>query len=515
MGPLALLALLTGTFVLGAVVDNDTSPATDDTTPEPEDPDPIIEPSDPDVPAEPDVGASFMFDETTNAVSIDVGEDETGRIASIIYVDTEDNEENFVETYEARFYLVPEGTDLTDADFEARSDIPGQQEYGGSPFNYQLEDFEAFFGLELLGTVPLDVPENGGILPEPGTMRSVLPDIAANAEVAVHYLEANTDGDDLITFLNEDYVITRGGVTEQVVTEDTTGTNGNDWITTGAENLTLDGGDGNDTLVADHAGTTLIGGAGNDIFEGVFAERGAGFSLLDGSEPGIVIDAGDGDDNVRTSNAIVDAGTGDDSVRLFGGEVRGGDGNDVLMSSGPGETSLFGDNGNDRLTIGGAGSEAFGGAGDDFLSTTGNAGAVAYGDAGNDTLQLSAGSAGFGGEGDDLFNLYSFYDDEDGPTTITGGAGADTINAQVRNAFGTPEAIYAEITDFDTTEDVLQVGSFSGVGITNIDIEQNADAGVTDIRISYVDTGNTGPGTAIIRIDGLSDITEDQIIIVS
>lgn len=179
-----------------------------------------------------------------------------------------------------------------------------------------------------MGTVALDLPEDGNPLPDPGMMRDVLPGITSNVDVDVHYLEATTDGDELITFLNEDYIVTRGGIAEHVVTEDTTGTNEADWLTTGTEGLTLEGGDGNDILIADHGETTLSGGKSDDTIEGVFSIRDISFWRIDGTEPAVVIDRGDGDDLIRTSNATVDAGTGDDTAHKYGGEARGGDGND-------------------------------------------------------------------------------------------------------------------------------------------------------------------------------------------
>lgn len=510
MGPLTLLALLTGALAIGMVDDGDSFNDTDDTDADlPDEEDPPTK-----SPASEDLGATFDFDEDANTVTLDIGEDETGALATIIYANTQDvgDPDDFVDTYEARFYLVPEGVDLSDAGFEDSSEIPGQQEFGGSPSNYLLEDFESHFELELLGTVDLDFPEPNNLLPEQGTMRDVLPDITTNADFDVHYLEANTDTDDLVTFLNEDYIVTRNGVAEQVVTEDTTGTAGADWLSAGGAGLALDGGEGDDTLTTDFADTTLTGGTGDDTFEGVFAESGQGFLLIDGTEPSVLIDAGDGDDTVRTSNATVDAGNGDDEVNLFGGEARGGDGEDTLRAGEQGLATLHGDAGDDNLIIGGEGSEAFGGEGADFIGVS--AGALGDGGAGDDRLQVEEGGTGIGGAGEDLFTVWNLYDDEDGPATVTGGEGADTINALVRNAFGTPESLYLEITDFDTTEDVLQIGSFNGADITNIDIVQNPDDNVTDIRVSYAAPSNLEPGTAIIRIDGLSDITEDQIVII-
>ena len=344
-------------------------------------------------------------------------------------------------------------------------------------------------------------------------MRDGLPTLTTNGELAVHYLEANTDGDELISFLNEDYIVTRDGVPEQIVTESTTGTAGADWLTTGTEGLALDGGDGDDILVAEHADATLTGGSGDDTIEGVFGETGPGFFVINGDEPAVVIDAGDGDDVVSTSNATIDAGSGDDAVMMYGGQASGGDGNDTIDASGDGQATLLGEAGDDQLTIGGVGSQAFGGAGNDVLSV--NAGATGFGGMGNDTLQIGEGGIGGGGEGDDLFNVYNFYDDEEGPSTITGGAGADTINVQARNVFGASEAPYLSITDFDPSEDVLQIGSFGNETVTNLEIVEDENGAFTDIRVTYSAPSGLAPGTAVIRLDGTTGITEADIVLTS
>ncbi|KIC50341.1 calcium-binding protein [Tateyamaria sp. ANG-S1] len=512
MGALALLALMSGALMLTAAHDNDAHDVSDSQTPE-TDPTAPPEPGTGDpVPPEPeDTGATFDFDDAAGTITLDVGADETGTLASIFYVDSEDNPDNFYETYEARFYLVPEGTDLSDADYERRGDIPGQQAFGGSPLAYELEDFEQVLGLQLLGTVQLELPDDGVPLPDPGNMRDVLPDIQSNAPVAVHYLEANTDGDELVTFLNEDYVVTRQGVTEQVVTESTTGTNGTDWLTTGTEGLALDGGDGDDILFADHADTTLTGGAGDDLLQGVFVERSQGSFSINGTEPAIVIDGGDGNDTITSSNATIDAGTGDDSVRLFGGEVRGGEGDDRLSAQGDGVATLLGEAGNDRLTIGGAGSEAYGDDGDDFVSV--DTGALGSGGAGNDRLNISAGATGLGGAGDDEITVFDFFNNEDGPATVTGGEGADTIEALIRNPFGDTEVLFFQITDFDPSEDVLQISSFNGAEVEDIEIVEDPGGAFTDVRVTFPPLNGVETGITVVRLEGTPGITEDQIVL--
>lgn len=162
--------------------------------------------------------------------------------------------------------------------------------------------------------------------------------------------------------------------------------------------------------------------------------------------------------------------------------------------------------------MGGVGSEAHGGEGNDSVKV--NTGAIGYGGAGNDGLLLEDGSTAVGGDCDDLFRLFGSYYDENGPASITGGEGADTITAHIRDLYGATETVFHEISDFDPSEDVLQVDSFNGALVDNLEIAQNPDDGVTDVRINYAANGDSGPGTAIIRLSGIHDTTEDQIVIV-
>ncbi|WP_146346171.1 hypothetical protein [Falsiphaeobacter marinintestinus] len=114
MGPLALILLLSGLAIGSLLIsDDDDSVAVDDS-------DPMDEMDDEELPNEtevpdimPDTGASFV--QTEDGVDIELGEDETGSLAVIYYLDTQDDPDDFIATDEARFYLVPEGVDWSDA----------------------------------------------------------------------------------------------------------------------------------------------------------------------------------------------------------------------------------------------------------------------------------------------------------------------------------------------------------------------------------------------------------------
>lgn len=61
-------------------------------------------------------------------VIIDVGEDETGTLAAILYRNMQDDPENFVSDYDARFYLFPEGTSLPFNTRAKQLDVPGLED---------------------------------------------------------------------------------------------------------------------------------------------------------------------------------------------------------------------------------------------------------------------------------------------------------------------------------------------------------------------------------------------------
>ncbi|MCR8827144.1 hypothetical protein [Pseudosulfitobacter koreensis] len=190
MGPLMLMAWFSGLLLhLGDDSENEEDLDTPEEPETPEEPD-----------AELDTGASFV--RTDDGVELELGDDETGSLAVIYYLDTEDNPDDFIQIDEARFYLVPEGVDWSNASWETRDDVPGQNESEG-PRGYDLEDFEEHFGLELLGTVNLK-----GVPVDEDDPSNRFGGITANAPVEGYYLEAGTDTDTLISFLPEDFVPT-------------------------------------------------------------------------------------------------------------------------------------------------------------------------------------------------------------------------------------------------------------------------------------------------------------------
>ncbi|WP_146346170.1 calcium-binding protein [Phaeobacter marinintestinus] len=363
--------------------------------------------------------------------------------------------------------------------------------------NYELEDFEQVFGLELLGVVDLK-----GIESESDDPQDRVGDINANAPVEGYYLEAATDGDYLVSFLPEDYVVVRNDTTEVSVTEDTTGSDINDWFSADADGITVDGGGGDDILESSHQDVTLLGGSGDDDIT----------ALGDGA----IVLGGEGDDSVSAAFATVDLGAGDDDLSMSGGGTAyGGDGDDYLSAYGDAPIVLYGDEGNDNLSATGTNALAYGGVGDDFLAA-GNGGEV-HGEDGDDHLQLDSGTTGFAGAGDDLISVWNQFRDTEGPAVVTTGDGADTIDARVWNASnGEADDIYLRVTDFDPDQDVLQVGVFQTPNdVRDVDIVEADDGSYTDVRVTYTGYYGQSPGIAVIRLEGTTGVTADQIVVTS
>ncbi|WP_369835059.1 hypothetical protein [Donghicola sp. XS_ASV15] len=142
-------------------------------------------------------------------------------------------------------------------------------------------------------------------------------------------------------------------------------------------------------------------------------------------------------------------------------------------------------------------------------------GASGYGGQGNDTLHVSAGAAAYGGAGDDVIKMTEFYNTDDGPAVATGGSGADFYDIEVRNAFGDDvDDTYLEITDFDVTEDVLQIGAYQSDNLVeNIETLEASDGSFTDVRVYYRDYQGLDGAMAVIRLHGVTDFSANQVLV--
>lgn len=494
MGIFAIWAIFSGILLSSTLIgDDDEASVQEDTDIDIDidiDTDPVVE--DPDILL--DTGATFL--QTEDGVTLDLGDDETGTLAVIHYTDYDAHDGLEVDV--ARFYLVPEGVDWSGASIETRWEVPGADAFDGDPTDYDLAAFEEQFDLELLGVVDLL-----GNSYETDNPNDRIGEITSNAPLETYLLGAVTDYDQVISFLPADALLRHGGVDEVPVIEDTTGSNGVDWLSADADGITVDGAGGDDYLGTDNSNVTLVGGLGDDHI--TFA----------GSD--VIVNAGEGDDQIYGSEGAlagtIDGGAGNDIITLYSGTAHGGEGDDNLRGyhntdTGPG--ILYGGAGNDYVSANGNGSQAHGGAGNDDIILRN--GAVGYGGEGDDNLQILSGSTAFGGDGDDLLEVRSQLNDPGGPIIVTGGNGADIFKATVFGARdGEADTIFMRVTDFDPAEDILQIGTFwSSDEVDSFEIVEADDGSYTDVRVTYADAPSI---PVVIRLDGTTGVTADQVVI--
>ena len=91
--------------------------------------------------------------------------------------------------------------------------------------------------------------------------------VTSNVPIKSYLLEANTSGDDLLYFLQEDYVVTINGDAVTLMFEDTLGTPGFDWLSADAEGITVNGRQGDDVLHSTSANVVLNAEEGDDILD--------------------------------------------------------------------------------------------------------------------------------------------------------------------------------------------------------------------------------------------------------
>jgi RTX calcium-binding nonapeptide repeat (4 copies)/FG-GAP repeat len=227
------------------------------------------------------------------------------------------------------------------------------------------------------------------------------------------------------------------------------GGNGADIVSGGADNDSINGGDGDDQINGQAGNDNIKGGAGNDIIIGELNGE-VGNDTLDGGVGDDRFFAGSGNDRVfgQSGNDYIEGEAGND--RLDGGTgkdvVFGGRGNDILI--GGDETDLLiGEVGSDSLT-GGNGNDVLIGV-DAFVPTNG------FGGTSNNPLAPFEIDILTGGSGSDTFFL-------GGDGTLPNVAG-NVIGAPKGNPelyyFGGGNADYALITDFNLSQDKIQLSS--------------------------------------------------------
>lgn len=176
----------------------------------------------------------------------------------------------------------------------------------------------------------------------------------------------------------------------------------------------------------------------------------------------------------------------DDEPELVDPEVylAGGRGDDVL-GGGTGNDTLFGEAGADTLE-GGSGDDLLFGGSDDFFGDDWNH------QPGEMDLHGNDGDVLIGGAGDDTLYV--------GPNgQATGGEGADTFKAIALGYFGTHEA--AEITDFDTGEDTIEIDYALHEGV------YTSDFATEDAVDSFLMTYDADADQTVLELDGQQILT--------
>jgi Ca2+-binding RTX toxin-like protein len=238
-----------------------------------------------------------------------------------------------------------------------------------------------------------------------------------------------TEGDDVLTGTNRGELIS--------------GLGGDDILQGLGGNDSILGGNGDDLIAAGNGNDTVEGGAGSDRISG-----NGGDDSLSGNQGRDDLLAGDGNDTLNGGSGrdrLLGQAGDDNLVGEKGNDtLDGGEGNDSL-NGGTDQDSIFGSSGNDSL-VGDAGADNLtGGLGNDSLD----------GGAGNDRLigvePVVAGSGGgFGaGEVDVLTGL------SDSDTFVLGDA--ERVYYDDSDPLTTGESDYALITDFNASQDVIQL----------------------------------------------------------
>lgn len=111
-----------------------------------------------------------------------------------------------------------------------------------------------------------------------------------------------------------------------------------------------------------------------------------------------------------------------------------------------------------------------------------------------------------GGVGDDFVSL-SYG------ATGDGGDGADTISVSLRGFSTETENVFARITDFDITENVLMIDNGQFENIERIEIMHADDGSYSDVTVVYDPVYSHQEVPVVIRLDGDTGITVDNIVV--
>ena len=327
-------------------------------------------------------------------------------------------------------------------------------------------------------TDPSDAPQDEGMEPDP---------VAPLPEPAPKTVEEDTTEPEPETLSPEPIVSEEIGETFELLSnQSATGTDGDDRF------VLIEG----ERLPSDGTAISISGGAGDDTFD-------------------LLNPTGDADtlnSPFLFSEALVDGGAGNDTISVAAPDstVSGGDGDDrinvvvagnTFITGDAGDDYIFGDQVNDPVTI-------QGGTGNDTIDATDMSNVAAFGDEGNDQIMvtgrdlLGTGYSTFasGGDGDDTLSLEGEAFRSDSrfvPIGLRGDAGNDVFELTFNEGreidvpldATPPASVYvAELLDFEPGIDVIVIEPQvmnDAFEITQARLDEDADAGTTDLIISY------------------------------
>ena len=321
----------------------------------------------------------------------------------------------------------------------------------------------------------------------------------------------------------------------------TEGTDVSDILTTAASDI-LNGRGGNDTLSATETSNSAIlnGGRDDDTFNiegtGNIANGDRGDDTFSVTDSNAVINGDSGSDSfsVDGDNVTINSGSEDDSI--FSSEdnsnslLNGGLGNDEFSVAGTNIT-VNGDEGDDIINYSAVSGEVFGNIGDDTINVTpSNSGlsGTFTGNGGNDVITASdthiahGGVHLIGGDHEDILTSRASLDlrsSETGQDTLTGGRHDDTFNIDlVSLREGAPEGRIniATITNFTRGENTLNIrtntADASELRFQGLELSVAEDGSYTDVIANYTSANEgVGPTQAVVRVEGVSNLTLDDI----
>ncbi len=291
---------------------------------------------------------------------------------------------------------------------------------------------------------------------------------------AIDYDYLGTDPSENDQFPDNDLDTVFGGAGDDIITtgdddDSIDGGAGNDFIDAGIDDDSVTGGTGNDTIIGSQGEDIIAGNEGDDVIYGGLSTEVLNLPDAIDSAPDDnrdTIYGGTGNDTIfgrddadtifgGVGNDVLDGGIDDDLINgedgddtIFGGQgndvINGGEGQDLIYGGLGDDTiqgnldddTIYGDEGNDTITGSLTNDLVFGGTGDDEIRG-GTGDDTLYGDDGNDFVQGGYGDDSItGGAGDDSLNG-GFGNDviagNDGSDTIAGFDGNDTIDAGDNN----------------------------------------------------------------------------------